>query len=81
MITSTIEHTKTIYRAAIDAGARDDEGEAWWREVQDEVSEVLAARTTSEAAAVITWWHNDWTMINDSAYAAAKRLREAAMEA
>lgn len=78
MIISTFEHTKVIYRAAIDAAARDDEGEAWWQEVQGEVSKVLAARTISDAAAVIDWWHHDWSMVNDSAQAAAKRLREAA---
>ena len=78
MSTLTIERAKAIYRSAIDARATDAEGAAWWGEVQDEVSRVLAARTLSEAAAVIDWWHNDWSMVNDTARSAAKRLRRAA---
>lgn len=74
----SIEQTKTIYRAAIDASASDGEGEAWWREVQEEVVRLLAARTVGDAAAVIDWWHIDWAMVNDTPRAAAKRLREAA---
>ena len=74
----TIERTKAIYRSAIDARAADGEGEAWWSEVQAEVAEVLAARTLCDAAAVIAWWHSDWSMVGDTSRAAAKRLREAA---
>jgi len=78
MTTLSIDQAKAIYRAAIDSRVSDGEGDAWWRDVHEEVALVLAARTISEAAAVINWWHNDWTMVNDTARAAAKRLREAA---
>ena len=78
MAALTIEQTKAIYRSAIDAKAADGEREAWWREVQAEVAEVLAARTLGDAAAVIAWWHSDWSMVSDTSRAAAKRLREAA---
>lgn len=73
-----IDNTKAIYRSAVDATATDGEGEAWWQEVQAELASVLDARTLTDAAAVIEWWHNDWTMIGDTPRAAAKRLRQAA---
>jgi hypothetical protein len=72
------EAAKAIYRVAIDELAADTEGTAWWEEVRVELIQVLAARTVAEAATLIGWWHNDWTAINDTARAAAKRLRQAA---
>lgn len=73
-----IDQTKAIYRSAIDATATDSAGEAWWGEVQAELASVLDARTLTDAATVIEWWHNDWTMVGDTPIAAAKRLRQAA---
>ena len=77
----TLERTKAIYRAAVDAHASDAEGEAWWAAVQIELCQVLAARTASEAAQVIAWWHHDWSMVGDTATAAAQRIRTAARAA
>lgn len=73
----TLDRTKTIYRAAVDEKASDAEGEAWWSEVHAELSQVLAARTVGEAARVIAWWHHDWSMVGDTAKAAAQRIRAA----
>ena len=69
---------KAIYRHAIDSRANDGEGAAWWDEVVDEIRDVVAARSVSEAATVIEWWHNDWSAVSDSPRDAAKRIREAA---
>lgn len=81
---TTILHphiVKAIYRQAIDPSASDGEGDAWWSEVGAELSGVLAARTLSEAAAIITWWHHDWSSVGDTARAAAKRIRSAGVKA
>lgn len=72
-----LESVKLIYLHAIDARASDGEGEAWWSEVADEVRGVLAARTLSDAAALIEWWHHYWPMVDDTPRCAAKRIREA----
>jgi nucleotide-binding universal stress UspA family protein len=69
---------KAVYRQAIDPSARDGEGAAWWSEVVDEIRDVIAARSVSEAAAVIDWWHNDWSAVSDTPRDAAKRIRESA---
>ncbi|WP_244260506.1 hypothetical protein [Burkholderia gladioli] len=50
-----LDAAKTIYRAAIDPRALDAEGEAWWSAVADEVAEVIAAPTASQAAQVVAW--------------------------
>ncbi len=68
---------KAIYRQAIDPNASDGEGDAWWSEVGAELSDVIAARTLDEAAALIAWWHHDWSSVGDTARAAAKRIRSA----
>lgn len=68
---------KAIYRQAIDPNASDGEGDAWWSEVGAEVSDVLAAGSLDEAAAIIAWWHHDWSSVGDTARAAAKRIRSA----
>lgn len=73
----SIDRAKMIYRFAIDARACDAEGDAWWQEVQHEVSRVLGARSLSDAADVIAWWHHDWSCVGDTPRAAAKRLRTA----
>lgn len=73
----SIDQAKMVYRSAIDARASDAEGDAWWQEVQHEVSSVLSARTLSDAACVIAWWHHDWSCVGDTPRAAAKRLRDA----
>lgn len=57
------------------ANAGDGEGDAWWSEVGAEVSDVLAAGSLDEAAAIIAWWHHDWSSMGDTARAAAKRIR------
>lgn len=69
---------KAIYRAAIDTGALDREGNAWWGEVVAEVQAVVAAPDTRTAAALIAWWHADWRSIGDTPARAAGRLRRAA---
>ncbi|MDN7902252.1 hypothetical protein E2P84_41360 [Burkholderia cepacia] len=74
----TLETAKAIYRQAIDPRASETEGSAWWDEVADEVRDVVAARTMSEAAAVIDWWHRDWAVVSDTPRDAAKRIRDAA---
>lgn len=81
MLDLTLEATKTIYRAAVDAQALDIESDAWWAAVHAEVSQVLAARTAGEAAQVIAWWHHDWSIVGDTAKAAAQRIRAAARAA
>lgn len=74
----SLNTAKDIYRKAIDPRASNTEGAAWWDEVADEVRDVLAARTLDDAAALIEWWHHDWTEVSDTPRAAAKRIREAA---
>ncbi|AEA65506.1 hypothetical protein ACS0X5_24875 [Burkholderia gladioli] len=73
-----LDAAKTIYRAAIDPRASDAESEAWWSAVADELAEVIAAPTASEAAAVIGWWHREWASVNDTPRAAAGRIRRVA---
>ena len=74
----SLDVAKAIYRHAIDSRASDGEGAAWWDEVVDEIRDVVAARSVSEVATVIEWWHNDWSAVSDSPRDAAKRIREAA---
>lgn len=74
----TLDAVKAVYRNAIDSRASDVEGSAWWDEVADEMRDVIAARTLADAAALIEWWHHDWTVVSDTPRAAAKRIREAA---
>lgn len=74
----TIDTAKAVYRKAIDPRASDGEGAAWWDEVADEVRDVIAARSLADAAAVIEWWHHDWTEVSDTSRDAARRIREAA---
>ncbi|QMI49750.1 hypothetical protein [Burkholderia sp. MBR-1] len=74
----TLDTAKAVYRKAIDPHASDGEGAAWWDEVADEVRDVIAARSLADAAAVIEWWHHDWTEASDTPRDAARRIREAA---
>ncbi|WP_186214946.1 hypothetical protein [Burkholderia gladioli] len=74
----TLDTAKAVYRKATDASAGDGEGAAWWDEVADEVRDVIAARPLAGAAAVIAWWHRDWTEVSDTSRDAARRIREAA---
>ena len=71
---------KAIYRAAVDARAADSEGDTWWEEVRAELCQVLDARSATQAAACIAWWHSDleWQAIADTPKAAAQRIRAAA---
>lgn len=73
----SLEQAKAVYRQAVDAGARDTEGEAWWTNVHREMQAVATAADLSEATAVISWWHHDWTMVGDTARSAARRIRRA----
>lgn len=73
----TEAQAKAIYRQAIDATARDDEGAAWWSDVQAEIGQVVASRTIAAGGKVIEWWHHDWAAVGDSPKAAARRIREA----
>lgn len=77
----TLEQAKTIYRAAVDARASDGEGPAWWNEVHAELDQVLAASTAKDAAKVIDWWHNDWSVVGDTPKAVVRRIRSAARAA
>lgn len=74
----TDEQTKSVYRVAVDANARDEEGPDWWAAVIREMHEVCAAGSLKAATAVIAWWHADWSAVDDTAQAAAKRIRAAA---
>lgn len=76
-VTLQPDTAKAIYRQAIDPDAGDGEGTVWWSEVIAELAEVLSARTLREAAAVIEWWHHDWSMVGDTAKGAAARIRNA----
>lgn len=69
---------KSIYRQAIDSGAHDAEGEAWWAEVAAEMQAVIDAPSIAAAAQVIAWWHHDWASVGDTAACAARRMRSAA---
>ncbi len=73
-----IAAAKALYRAAIDAQAKDGEGEAWWSDVAVELVEVISAPSIAAAASVIAWWHHDWTCVSDTPQAAASRIRHAA---
>ena len=77
----TLDRAKAIYRQAVDAQASDAEGADWWAKVHAELGQVVTARTTAEAAKVIAWWHHDWSMVGDTAKAAAQRIRAAARAA
>ncbi|WP_321920152.1 hypothetical protein [Paraburkholderia tropica] len=77
---TTLAVAKEIYRKAIDTRASDAEGPVWWSHVVDEIHDVIAARTLADAAALIEWWHQDWTIVSETPRAAAKRIREAARE-
>lgn len=77
MVALTLDQAKAVYRQAVDAGARDSEGEDWWTNVHREMQAVAAAANVSDAAAVISWWHRDWTMVGDTARGAAGRIRTA----
>ncbi|WP_176091174.1 hypothetical protein [Burkholderia ambifaria] len=74
----TLDTAKAVYRKAVDPRASDGEGAAWWDEVADEVRDVIAARSLADAAAVIEWWHHDWTEASDTPRDAARRIQEAA---
>lgn len=71
----TIDQAKSVYRAAIDAGASDCVGADWWADVVCEVRQVCAAHSVKAAASVIEWWHHDWRMVGDTAKDAASRIR------
>lgn len=77
----TLDRAKAIYRVAVDPKASDAEGAAWWAAVQAELGQVLAARSAGDASRVIAWWHHDWSMVGDTAKAAAQRIRAAARSA
>ncbi len=75
----TLEQAQRIYREAIDSTATNNSNDAgWWADVLKEVREVCAAKSIEAAADVIQWWHNDWSMVSDTAKGAAKRIRQAA---
>jgi hypothetical protein len=73
-----LDDAKAIYRRAVDPRASEGESSAWWDEVADEVRNVVAARSVSEAAEIIQWWHHDWSAVSDTPMNAAKRIKEAA---
>lgn len=75
-----VQLAKAIYRAAVEARATDAEGDAWWEEVRAELLQVVDARTVTQAARVIAWWHSDWEWraVADTPKAAAQRIRTTA---
>jgi hypothetical protein len=73
-----MDRAKRIYREAIDLRAKDAEGDQWWEAVRAELAQVLSARARGEAAAVIAWWHHDWSYVSYPARDAARRIRAAA---
>lgn len=74
----SLQDAKTLYRTAIDPRTRDIEGAHWWEAVRAEISAVIAAPSVHAAAAVLAWWHADWSQVADSPRGAAGRLRKAA---
>lgn len=74
----SLDAAKAIYRHAVDPRGSDGESAVWWDEVAAEIRDVIAARSVSEAAAVIEWWHHDWSAVSDTPREAAKRIRETA---
>ena len=74
----TLDQVKAVYRDAIDGTAEDHAGDSWWASVADEVTRVIAAPTIAAAAAVIGWWHADWSSVSDTPDAAARRIRASA---
>jgi hypothetical protein len=74
----SIEQAKAIYREAIDPRASDGESTSWWDDVRADVEQVVCARTERDAAAVIAWWHHDWSLCSDTPSEAARRIRRAA---
>ena len=42
---------------------------------------IVAAPSGADAAAVIAWWHEDWSAIGDTAKGAARRIRTAVARA
>lgn len=77
MASLTLDQAKAVYRQAVDARARDSEGEYWWTNVHREVQAVAAAQDLASAAEVILWWHHDWSRVGDTARDAARRIRKA----
>ncbi|MBA4218986.1 MAG: hypothetical protein C0460_16825 [Methylibium sp.] len=77
MASLTLDQAKAVYRQAVDAGARDSEGEYWWTNVHREVQAVAAAQDLASAEEVIRWWHHDWSRVGDTARDAARRIRKA----
>lgn len=73
----TDDQVRQVYRQAIEP-VEGSEDAAWWIEVVAEIRQVIAARTVGVGAAVINWWHHDWSMVDDTPVAAAKRIRDAA---
>lgn len=69
---------KAIYRRAVDASASDCESDRWWSDVADELRRVVEAQDDRAGAAVIAWWHHDWSTVSDTPLRAAKRIRRAA---
>lgn len=67
-----------IYSEAIEPTRPATHGRDWWLQVQQELSEVVAARSNKEAGEFIEWWHHDWSQFNDTPTRAAGRIRRAA---
>lgn len=76
----TLDTAKAIYRRAIDSTVSDREGVVWWSAVAAELIDVICAESVTAAAAVIAWWHHDWSEVSDTPKAAAGRIRRAARE-
>ncbi|MFD1559621.1 hypothetical protein ACFSHT_28935 [Paraburkholderia silviterrae] len=79
-MTLSFDEIRTLYRQAIDPRASDHEPSVWWDAVAEEMREVMSASTDREAAALIEWWHNDWTSVSDTPVAAARRIRRTARQ-
>lgn len=73
-----LDTMKAVYRQAIRPKPADEGGGDWWAEVAAEVKAVIDAPTIDAAAAVIAWWHHDWSLVGDTAKQSARRLRTAA---
>jgi hypothetical protein len=74
----SIEQARTIYRDAIDPLASDGESISWWDDIRSEVEQVASARTERDAAALIAWWHHDWSLYSDTPMSAVRRIRRPA---
>lgn len=73
-----LELVQAIYQEAVEKTCPVANGHDWWLQVQQEVTDVGAAKSNREAGEIIDWWHRNWTPFNDTPTRAAGRIRRVA---